>query len=132
MKVDADQLLDIFHRTICVAVRANTPDLSARQLAIILAISLDSGMHTVRGLASQLNISKPAISRSLDRLYDLGLVEREPDPRDGRSVLVVPTASGLAHVSELRAMLEVAARPTMPRRSVRRSQPAAMAEMVLM
>ena len=131
MKIDADQLLDIFHRTICLAVKANTPDLSARQLAIILSITLDPGMHTVRGLALKLNISKPAISRSLDRLYDLGLAGREPDPRDRRSVLVVPTAAGVAHVAELRSMLLLAARQLPVRRPIRRSQPISMAEMVV-
>jgi DNA-binding MarR family transcriptional regulator len=129
MKIDSDQMLEILHRTICAAVRADTPDLSARQLAIILVISLERGMHTVRGLALRLNISKPAISRSLDRLCDLGLADREPDPRDRRSVLVVSTEAGQMHVAELRSMLQEAARPLPSRRSSRRNLPSAIAEM---
>lgn len=121
MKIDSDRLLAILHGTICAAVRADSPDLSARQLALLLVIALDGGMQTVRGLASQLNISKPAISRSLDRLCDLGLADREADPRDRRSVLVVPTEAGRTHVASLRAMLQDAARPVVVRRAVRRA-----------
>ena len=130
MRIDPDRLLGILHGTICAAVRADAPDLSARQMAILLAITLDPGLHTVRGLAAQLNISKPAISRSLDRLCDLGLAGREPDPRDRRSVLVVPSEAGQDHVAALKQMMAEASRPTTPRRTGRRSQPAAIVGMV--
>ena len=72
-------------------------------------------MHTVRGLAAHLNISKPAISRSLDRLCALELAARAEDQRDRRSVLVVPTAAGLDYVAGLRTLLGEAA---IPRRRV--------------
>ena len=130
MRIDPDRLLSILHATTCAAVRADSPDLSARQLAILLAVTLDTGMHTVRGLSAMLNISKPAISRSLDRLCDLGLAGREPDPRDRRSVLVVASPAGQDHISTLRQMLAEAARPTPPKRPARRSQAAAIEEMV--
>lgn len=109
MKLDADRLLVILQSTICASVRADAPDLSARQLAILLMISLEPEMHTVRGLAACLNISKPAISRSLDRLCTLELADRAEDPRDRRSVLIVPTKAGMDHVTGLRAWLHEAA-----------------------
>ena len=130
MKMDPDQLLAILHKTICAAVRADSPDLSARQLTILLVITLEADMHTVRGLAQRLNISKPAISRSLDRLCDLNLADRDPDPRDRRSVLVVPTAEGAAYIAGLQALLQEFARPTTPRRASRRSLLIAIPEMV--
>jgi DNA-binding MarR family transcriptional regulator len=130
MKIVSDQLLDILYRTITEAVRSQTPDLSARQLAIILFITTDSSMHTVRGLAVQLNISKPAISRSLDRLCELGFADRTPDPRDGRSVLVIPTNDGYEHVAKLRAMLQNSLRALSGRRPPRRSQPVLIITMV--
>ena len=130
MRIDPDRLLAILHGTICASVRSDAHDLSARQMAILLAITLESGLHTVRGLAAALNISKPAISRSLDRLCELGLAAREPDPRDRRSVLVVPSDSGRDYVAALRDMLHEAARPVPVRRSPRRSQPAAITGMV--
>jgi len=130
MRIDPDRLLAILHGTICASVRSDAPDLSARQMAILLAVSLGSGMHTVRGLAAELNISKPAISRSLDRLCELGLAGREPDTRDRRSVLVVASDTGRDHVAALRQMLTESARPVPVRRSPRRSQAAATGEMV--
>jgi DNA-binding MarR family transcriptional regulator len=100
-------------------VRRDGPDLSARQLSLLLITSLEGGPHTVRGLALRLDISKPAITRSLDRLHDLGLAERVADPRDRRSVLVVPTDDGIAYVEDLKSSMTAAARPVR-RRAMRR------------
>lgn len=50
--------------------------------------------HTVRGLAKELKISKPAVSRALDRLGELGYIRRERDEMDRRNVLVQRTAEG--------------------------------------
>lgn len=119
MRLDPDRLVTILQSTICASVRAEGPDLSARQLAILLVIGLDPGMHTVRGLAARLNISKPAISRSLDRLGALELADRAEDQRDRRSVLVVPTTAGLDYVAGLRALMGEAASPR--RRAYQRS-----------
>ena len=50
--------------------------------------------RTVRFLASDLKVSKPAISRAVDRLADLGFAGRKDDPGDRRSVLVALTKDG--------------------------------------
>jgi DNA-binding MarR family transcriptional regulator len=44
----------------------------------------------------------PAITRVLDRLTELGLARRGPDPRDGRSVLVQRTRLGGDFLGDLR------------------------------
>jgi DNA-binding MarR family transcriptional regulator len=111
LKLDPDRLMTILRDTICASVRADAPDLSARQLAILLVVVLEDELHTVRGLAQRLLISKPATSRSLDRLCTLGLADRAPDLRDGRSVLVEPTELGMEYVADLRSWLVVASRP---------------------
>ena len=41
-------------------------------------------------------LSQPALSRLVDRLAGRGLVERRPDPADGRSVLLSLTGDGRA------------------------------------
>jgi DNA-binding MarR family transcriptional regulator len=41
-------------------------------------------------------LSQPALSRLVDRLAERGLIEREPDPADGRSVLLSLTDAGRA------------------------------------
>jgi DNA-binding MarR family transcriptional regulator len=45
-------------------------------------------------LARRAGIGKPALGELVDELEDIGLVERIPDPTDGRAKLVVPTEAG--------------------------------------
>ena len=102
---NVDQLLSTLRDTIIGTVRRDGPDLSARQFGIMLICYLDEGPHTVRGLAATLEISKPAITRSLDRLVELNLAKRGPDARDGRRVLVLRTMEGTAFMNDLRSLL---------------------------
>jgi DNA-binding MarR family transcriptional regulator len=102
---NVDQLFSTLRDTIIGTVRRDGPDLSARQFGIMLICYLDEGPHTVRGLAATLEISKPAITRSLDRLVELNLAKRGPDERDGRSVLVLRTMEGTAFMNDLRSLL---------------------------
>ena len=68
-KSAANPLLYVFMHTIVAAVRSDTTDLTARQLAVFLKAYLEPQTeHTVRGLAAELNVSKPAVTRALDRL----------------------------------------------------------------
>ena len=60
------QTLDQWRGAICESLRRDGPDLSARQMAIMLTIYLTAPPHTVRGLAAELSISKPAVTRALD------------------------------------------------------------------
>ncbi len=96
---DQKQSLRFWFEALANAVRGDEPDLSARQMAIILAVYLTDGPHTVRGLTANLAISKPAVTRALDRLADLKFIERAKDPRDRRSVLVKRTEDGEAFLS---------------------------------
>jgi len=80
--MNPERMLGILRDTIVGTVRRDGPDLSARQFGVFLITYLEDGPHTVRGLAARLEVSKPAITRSLDRLAELGLAKRAPDPRD--------------------------------------------------
>ncbi|MEM6413782.1 MAG: MarR family transcriptional regulator [Pseudomonadota bacterium] len=82
------------------SVRADNPDLSMRQWAILLTVYLHSGPHTVRGLARELNIPKPAISRALDALSILGFVRRVRDVDDRRIVNIQKTPEGAIFIDE--------------------------------
>ncbi len=106
---DATSLLEILHGTVYALVRRPGPDLSARQLAVFLTCYLDDTAQTVRGLAAALNVSKPAITRALDRLGELDLARRKVDPMDRRSVLVQRTLKGSAFLRDLRAAMATAA-----------------------
>src|SRR5882724_2144877 len=101
----ADQLVGILRETIVALVRRDGPDLSARQLGVFLTCYLQDGAHTVRGLAADLNVSKPAITRALDRLGELDLARRKVDPADRRSVLVQRTLKGTAFLRDLRGIM---------------------------
>ena len=70
---------------------------------------LESEGQTVRGLAAALNVSKPAITRALDRLAEFDLVRRKTDPLDRRSVLVQRTPKGTVFMTTLREYLSEAA-----------------------
>ncbi|HQT61779.1 MAG TPA: MarR family transcriptional regulator [Acidiphilium sp.] len=104
-RMDAEGLVEIFRDTIVALVRREGVDLSARQLGVFLTCYLDEDAHTVRGLANQLNVSKPAITRALDRLSDLDLARRKVDPADRRSVLVQRTTKGSAFLRDIRSVM---------------------------
>ncbi|AXY21219.1 MULTISPECIES: MarR family transcriptional regulator [Komagataeibacter] len=100
-QAQTDQMINSLRETIVAMVRRDGPDLSARQLAVFLTCYLSEDAHTVRGLAAELNVSKPAITRALDRLKDLDLARRTPDPMDRRSVLIKRTLKGNAYLRDL-------------------------------
>ncbi|MGC8475498.1 MAG: MarR family transcriptional regulator [Acetobacteraceae bacterium] len=104
----SDHLMSVLRDTIVALVRKEGSDLSARQMAVLLTCYLEEGNHTVRGLAASLNVSKPAITRALDRLAEFDLARRKPDPTDRRSVLVSRTPKGSAYIRELRAIMTAA------------------------
>ncbi|WP_043833146.1 MarR family transcriptional regulator [Muricoccus aerilatus] len=104
-----DQFVGILRDTIVALVRRDGPDLSARQLGVFLTVYLGEGPHTVRGLAASLNVSKPAITRALDRLGELDFARRKTDPQDRRSVLVQRTVKGAALLREMRTIMGEAA-----------------------
>ena len=108
--VTVDRLTGILRDTVVGTVRRDGPDLSARQFAVFLISYLEPGPHTVRGLALRLDVSKPAITRSLDRLEELGLARRTVDPADRRSVLVQRTREGSAYMTAVRSLMSEAAR----------------------
>ena len=92
-------------------VRSDATDLTARQLALFLKVYLEPGTeHTVRGLAAELNISKPAITRSLDRLAESDFIRRATDPKDRRSIIVKRTLAGSAYLRTLSGHLNDASK----------------------
>jgi len=100
-----EHLVGILRDTVVALVRRDGPDLSARQLGVFLTCYLQDGAHTVRGLAAELNVSKPAITRALDRLGELDLARRKVDPMDRRSVLVQRTLKGAAFLRDMRSIM---------------------------
>src|SRR3954463_5814169 len=104
--------VDVLRQTIVALVQRDGPDLSARQLGVFLTCYVEEEAQTVRGLAANLYVSKPAITRALDRLAEFDLVRRKQDPSDRRSVLVQRTTTGSAFLRDLKKILTDAGKAT--------------------
>ena len=102
------QSLELWRHAFVASVRGDAPDLSARQMALMLSVYLGDGPHTVRGLALALKISKPAVSRALDRLGELGYIRRQRDDLDHRNVLVQKTRGGADFLTEFSRLIDAA------------------------
>ncbi|MEA3029264.1 MAG: hypothetical protein QOG13_589 [Sphingomonadales bacterium] len=90
----ADQSLRSWMQTLISYVRSGQPDLTNRQMALMLLVYLTPGPHTVRGLARMLGVSKPVITRALNTLGALGYLRRVRDESDRRNVFVAKTSTG--------------------------------------
>jgi DNA-binding MarR family transcriptional regulator len=108
--------LELWRRAIVESVRREAPDLSARQLAVMLTVYKTDPPHTVRGLAAALNVAKPAITRAVDRLARLGYVRRRRDEADKRNVLIQRTMRGSVFLSEFGDIVAAAAHDLVPER----------------
>lgn len=95
------QALRLLHQTALRDASETSPDLTVRQTAILLTVYLEPPPHTVRGLAGKLSVTKPVITRALDTMGRLELLERRRDPEDLRNVLVRRTVKGSLFVSRM-------------------------------
>lgn len=107
------QALKLLHDFNYEMVRDDDRDLSARQVTILLTVYLEPPPHTVRGLAAKLNVTKPVITRALDTMGRMELLQRRRDPADRRNVLVQRTVKGALYVERL-ADLMVAKSKALP------------------
>lgn len=102
MTPSPQELLSLWQGLLVQSVRQpELPDLTVRQLAVMLVVFLEKGPHTVRSLAKHLNLAKPAVTRALDRLEGLGFVRRQPDKLDKRSVFITPSLGGVKFLGML-------------------------------
>lgn len=95
------QALRLWHDVSLALVRADEPDLSTRQITVLITIYLEPQPHTVRALAAKLGVTKPVITRALDTMGRHGLVSRKRDPEDRRNVLVQRTVNGALFLERL-------------------------------
>tara|TARA_R110002073_G_scaffold20483_6_gene73280 strand:- start:1481 stop:1882 length:402 start_codon:yes stop_codon:yes gene_type:complete len=86
--------LEMMRRVSADAVRGAAADLTARQFALLLAIFMRPGPHSVRELAQALDLPKPAVTRALDVLERHGFIRRKRDQADRRDVSVHRTVKG--------------------------------------
>lgn len=101
--------LKVWKSALVQSVRSDSPDFTNRQLALLLVVYLEPGPHTVRGLAAQLNVAKPVITRALNTLEEIGFVKRKRDMSDRRNLFVQRTVKGAVYLSEFADFISQAA-----------------------
>lgn len=99
------QALRLWHEVTLDLVKDAQPDLSARQVGILLTVYLEPPPHTVRGLAQKLCVTKPVITRALDTLAKFKLTARRRDELDRRNVIIQRTVDGALFVERLGDLL---------------------------
>ena len=99
------QALRLWHDVTLDLVRDGETDLTARQTTVLLTVYLEAPPHTVRALAGKLGVTKPAITRALDTLGKMGLLDRRRDEADKRNVIIQRTVKGSLFVEKLGDMI---------------------------
>ncbi len=93
--------LSFWHGITASALKKMPLDLSARQSAVLTGVYLKPGPHSIKSVADELGISKPAICRAVDRLEAAKLLRRSRDKQDKRNVILQRTVKGSVYLSEL-------------------------------
>ena len=110
----SDRALRSWMQTLIRYVRSGQPDLTNRQMALMMLVYLTPGPHTVRGLAGVLGVSKPVITRALNTLGSLGYLRRVRDEADRRNVFVAKTSTGQDFLDSFERNLEQEGAPKRP------------------
>ncbi|WP_025351003.1 MarR family winged helix-turn-helix transcriptional regulator [Nocardia nova] len=92
-------------RSLYDAVLEAAPTGVDRQTYRVLSGLARLGPQSAARLADEVGIDRSGASRYADRLESAGLLERSPDPSDGRATLLTLTPAGLDAVAVLRDAL---------------------------
>ena len=76
-------------------------DISMREYDVLYTLSKCREPLRISELNRHVLLSQPALSRMVDRLAERGLVERQPDPADGRGVRLSLTDAGRARQRQI-------------------------------
>lgn len=101
IEIRSGQALKLWHDVTLDLVKGGEQDLTARQTSILLTVYLEPPPHSVRGLARKLNVTKPAITRALDTLGRMKLLDRRRDEADRRNVVILRTVEGALYLEQL-------------------------------
>ena len=80
-------------RVIAERARMLHPDLSPVAYSMLMALN-DAGPRRASDLVEIFSIDKGAVSRQVQTLLELGLIERSPDPEDRRAMILAISAEG--------------------------------------
>ena len=100
-----DRLLDLFERLRKLGLGQNPLEdagVTVPQLALLDWIAASPGCG-IQETAAGLGLTAPSVSVGVRRLEAAGLLERRPDPQDGRAIQLFLTARGQALHQRARA-----------------------------
>jgi DNA-binding MarR family transcriptional regulator len=89
-------------RVIGERARAVHPELQSSSY-LMLSWLVERGPQRASAMAESFGIDKGAISRQVQHLVDLGLVDRSPDPEDGRATLVSASRAAVRRMDAVAA-----------------------------
>jgi DNA-binding MarR family transcriptional regulator len=96
MESASDQLLDLFERLRTHALDQHplhNSEVTMPQLALLDMIAESPGAG-IQDIADGLGLTAPTVSVGVRRLELVGLLERRPDPQDGRALQIYLTPQG--------------------------------------
>lgn len=105
LEAEFGELINRFRRIILENANRVSPGMLPGAYKVFTTIVRRESI-TLSALADTLMSDKGQISRTVRELEQLGLVQRTPDPDDGRSSLLSPTPEGLERLAAARAPQE--------------------------
>ena len=105
LEAEFGELINRFRRIILENANRVSPGMLPGAYKVFTTIVRRESI-TLSALAETLMADKGQISRTVRELEQLGLVQRTPDPDDGRSSLLSPTPDGLERLAAARAPQE--------------------------
>lgn len=103
LELEVAMLVRRLRRVITERAALVHPDLQPAAY-LVLAHLHAHGPSRSSTLVERLALDKGAVSRHVQHLVDLGLVEREPDPADGRATILAATREARERVEAVRAL----------------------------
>lgn len=93
------RLIKTLERTKAQAAAARGEKLERACFGLLIELA-DRGPRRMTALADAVLTDPSTVSRQVAQLVDLGYVERQPDPDDGRASRLAATELGLAHLAQ--------------------------------
>ncbi len=91
--VHVDALMGIIHRLTNAGTERPTNDLDVRQRLVVQTLGLDEP-QSIASIGSTLGLSASTMTRIIDRLEQLKVLDRKPHPSDRRVTIVQLTKQG--------------------------------------
>jgi len=89
-------------RLIAERARMVHPDLSPVAYSMLMALN-ESGSRRASDLVGMFSVDKGAVSRQVQSLLELGLIQRDPDPEDRRAAILSITEEGSRRLASIAA-----------------------------